>query len=66
MVWALVLKTWKSLLIFVKQGAKANTNVYIRVLIKTPTFEFSLGRTFNNGKYHKNAVCKILADLEKV
>ena len=29
MVWAAVSKTWKSPLIFVKQGAKVNTNVYI-------------------------------------
>lgn len=29
MVWAAVSKTWKSPLIFVKEGAKVNTNVYI-------------------------------------
>ena len=29
MVWAAVSKTWKLLLIFVKQGVKVNTNVYI-------------------------------------
>ena len=29
MVWATVLKTWKSPLIFVKQSAKVNTNVHI-------------------------------------
>ena len=29
MVWAVVTKTWKSPLIFVKQCAKVNTNVYI-------------------------------------
>ena len=29
MVWAAVSKDWKSPLIFVKQGAKVNKNVYI-------------------------------------
>ena len=29
MVWAAMSKTWKSPLIFVKQGPKVNTNVYI-------------------------------------
>ena len=28
-VWDAVSKTWKSPLIFVKQGAKVNTNVYL-------------------------------------
>ena len=31
MVWAAVSKSWKSLLIFVKEGAKVNTNVYILI-----------------------------------
>ena len=29
MIWDAVSKTWKSPLIFVKKGAKVNTNVYI-------------------------------------
>ena len=32
-VWAAVSKTWKSPLIFVKQGAKVNTNVYINDIL---------------------------------
>ena len=33
MVWAAVSKTWKSPLIFVKQGDKVNTNVYINNIL---------------------------------
>ena len=33
MVWAAVSKTWKSPLIFVKEGAKVNTNAYCTTFI---------------------------------
>ena len=36
MVWAEVSKTWKSSLIFVKQGAKVNKNVYINDIFILP------------------------------
>ena len=33
MVWAAVSKTWKSPLIFIKQGTKLNTNAYIENIL---------------------------------
>ena len=38
MVWAAVSKTWKLPLIFVKQGVKVNTNVYIDDIL-APEYE---------------------------
>ena len=42
MVWAAVSKTWKSPLIFVKQGAKVNTNVYINDILAPALRESTL------------------------
>ena len=33
MVWATILKTWKSPIIFVPQGAKVNTNAYVETIL---------------------------------
>ena len=38
MVWAAISKTWKSPIIFVPQGEKVNTNVYIETIL-TPALQ---------------------------
>ena len=39
--------------------------VNTRVLIQNSTFEFSAGKYFKIGKYHKNTLWEILAFLKK-
>ena len=49
MVWAGVSKTWKSSLIFVKEGAKVNTNVYIDDILTPALCEMK--KHFKNDKF---------------
>ena len=49
MVWAAVSKTWKSPLIFVKEGVKVNTNVYIDEIL-TPALR-EMKKHFKNREF---------------
>ena len=52
--------------ISVSRSLQLRSVVYTRMFIKSATFEFSAQKIFLSGKYQKNTLCKILADLKKL